>query len=151
MPCEFEANEKLISQVLSDATIPLNFYKVFYYLLPAVSLGILQSEFLESDILKVEVLLKHYLIPKWISFISGWSPSLKNAQGFSNSITLSGGGGMISFVRGEDCFMSWCESEKESVFYHSNLFQRTTICKYWSSIKIKIGLTCDLFIQSVRR
>ena len=56
--CEFEANEKLMSQVPSSATVSLTFS--FYCLLSAYSFDISQSEFLESDILKVKVLTKHY-------------------------------------------------------------------------------------------
>ena len=39
----------------------INFWKVFYCLLPAYNFDILQSEFLEIDILEVEVLIEHYL------------------------------------------------------------------------------------------
>ena len=35
--------------------------KVFYCLLPAYSFHISQSDFLESDILKVEAFIKHYI------------------------------------------------------------------------------------------
>ena len=57
MPCEFEANEKLISQV----QVSLIFRMSFYCLLPTYSFNMSQKEFLESDILEVEVLIKHLL------------------------------------------------------------------------------------------
>ena len=60
-----------MSQVPSSATVSLTFRKA-YCLLSAYSFDMSQSEFLESDIRKVKVLIKHYfLIKKLISFILG--------------------------------------------------------------------------------
>ena len=43
----------------------------------------------------------------------------------------------------EDCFAGWWESEEEC-FWPFKPFSKlkTAICKYWTLIKIKIGMTC---------
>ena len=65
-------------------------------MLPAYSFHISQNEILESDILKVEVLIKYLINHKVNQFhLRLVPPPLKSAQGFSNSVTLRGEGGMI--------------------------------------------------------
>ena len=144
MPCEFEANEKLLPQVPSGATVPWTFHKAFYCLLPTNSFDILQNEFLESNMLKVEVLIKLYLFNRKVNYFHlRLVAPLKSAQGFSNSATVMGGVGMINFVRGRHYFMGCWEPEDECFWpFKSFPKLKTTICKHWTLIKIKIGMTC---------
>ena len=93
-------------------------------MLLAYSFDISQSEFLESDILKVEVLVKHYLFNHKVNkFHLRLVPPLKRTQGFLNSVTVRGGGGMINFA-GKRGIVLWVDVNlRRGVFDHSNHFQ----------------------------
>ena len=95
MPCEFEV-EKLMSKLSSGATVSLTFRK-FYCLLPAHSFDISQNKFLEIEILKVEVLIKHLFNHKVNKFHLRLVPHLH--LGFSNNIPGRGGEGITNFAR----------------------------------------------------
>ena len=94
-------------------------------MLPAYSFDISQSESLESDILKVEVLIKRYSFNHKVNWfhLRLVLPLLKSAQGFSNSVTVRGGGEMINFAGGKGIVLWVDENLKRSVSNHSNLFQ----------------------------
>ena len=58
-----------------------------------------QNEFLESNILEVEVLIEHYLLNQKVNSCHlRLEPPSKSIQGFSNSVTVRGGGGMRNFA-----------------------------------------------------
>ena len=55
----FETFKKCAGSLFYTTNSIINFQKVFYCLLSAYSFDISQSEFLESNTLEVEILIKH--------------------------------------------------------------------------------------------
>ena len=70
-------------------------------------------------------------------------PPFKNIHSFSNSANVKGGGGDEKFCWWEGViFLDWWESEEECLWPFKNFSKlKTTICKYWILIKIKIRMS----------